>query len=624
MKLYFENGGERIDTVRLFCEELNLTLASENDADVIVTVEETAEDTVSLAFSGRRALLRYGGGKSRFCRALSYLAKGQAVSETPVFPHTGVMLDASRNAVMNVKTVKFMLRKMALMGLDELLLYTEDTYEVPTRPYFGYMRGRYTQEELRELDAYALALGIELVPCIQTLGHLKTYLRWGEAAAYKDTANVLLAGEEATYRFIGELLDTVSSCFTTRRVHIGMDETHDLGTGKSLDKNGYHERSELYLKHLSRVAAMAEERGLKPMMWSDMFFRLSGKGLQNYADYDPRVELLPEIKELMPKNVTPVFWDYYHPNEDFYTVNIRKHKTLAERTVFAGGVWAWSGHVLHFTRTRDNTVPALEACRKEGIDEVIATVWHNGSEASLTLGLAGIQLYAEYMYKGIYDHSVVSDGFARTCGASLDDILLTEEAEYPHGEKKYSGASRALLYNDPLCGMVDRHLRGLALRPFYEALTPRLYEAAKRNPVFEKEIEIIARLSDLLENKADFGVRLKAAYDAHDTAALVNLKEECALMRQKVEALRKTHRDSWMTLNKPFGWEVFDIRYGGLAARFTTAEERIGDFLAGRIDRIEELEEPRLRIDGSSDQDQPFSGWSVWWGYLSMVTPNIL
>ena len=63
-----------------------------------------------------------------------------------------------------------MLRRMALMGLDMLMLYAEDSYVVPERPYFGYMRGRYSADETREIDRYAQMLGIELIPCMQTLG----------------------------------------------------------------------------------------------------------------------------------------------------------------------------------------------------------------------------------------------------------------------------------------------------------------------------------------------------------------------------------------------------------------------------------------------------------------------
>ena len=86
----------------------------------------------------------------------------------------GAMVDCSRNAVMNVPTVKKFAKLIRSMGYNTLMLYTEDTYEVDNQPAFGYQRGRYSQEELRELDQYCLSIGIELIPCIQTLAHLAT------------------------------------------------------------------------------------------------------------------------------------------------------------------------------------------------------------------------------------------------------------------------------------------------------------------------------------------------------------------------------------------------------------------------------------------------------------------
>lgn len=81
------------------------------------------------------------------------------------------------------------------------MVYTEDTYEVKAYPYFGYMRGRYTEEELKECDQYAAELGIEMIPCIQTLAHLTEALKWNYAIDIRDTADILLAGSEATYTF---------------------------------------------------------------------------------------------------------------------------------------------------------------------------------------------------------------------------------------------------------------------------------------------------------------------------------------------------------------------------------------------------------------------------------------
>ena len=47
-------------------------------------------------------------------------------------------------------------------------MYTEDTYEVPGQPYFGYQRGRYTYEELHALDDYADKMCIRDRSCIAT------------------------------------------------------------------------------------------------------------------------------------------------------------------------------------------------------------------------------------------------------------------------------------------------------------------------------------------------------------------------------------------------------------------------------------------------------------------------
>lgn len=122
--------------------------------------------------------------------------------ETPRFSTNGLMLDCSRNAVASLPTLKTLIRQLALMGHNTLMLYTEDTYTVEGQPYFGYMRGRYTETELRELDEYASSFGIELVPCIQTLAHLQSALQWDAYRDIRDIDDILLADDERTYALI--------------------------------------------------------------------------------------------------------------------------------------------------------------------------------------------------------------------------------------------------------------------------------------------------------------------------------------------------------------------------------------------------------------------------------------
>ena len=84
-----------------------------------------------------------------FSRALGLLAENARRTSFEIFEDThfttlGVMIDASRGAVPKVSTVKELLDHLALMGYSMAMLYTEDTVELDGRPYFGYMRGRYT------------------------------------------------------------------------------------------------------------------------------------------------------------------------------------------------------------------------------------------------------------------------------------------------------------------------------------------------------------------------------------------------------------------------------------------------------------------------------------------------
>ena len=64
----------------------------------------------------------------------------------------GVMLDCSRNAVMKPEEVKRFIDLLEKMGYNSLELYTEDTYKIPDEPYFGYMRGGYTPDEIKDID----------------------------------------------------------------------------------------------------------------------------------------------------------------------------------------------------------------------------------------------------------------------------------------------------------------------------------------------------------------------------------------------------------------------------------------------------------------------------------------
>jgi len=628
MKIRFENADTLLDGISFVAPDLGFEVAEDN-ADLTVTVTEVEQRTVTVTLDKNSAIITYGDGKARFFRGLAKLVgwikdgiTQKSETENPLFEKNGAMFSVSR-AALNMDTLKATMRGMALMGLNFYLLYAEDTYEVEGFPYFGHLRGRYSKDELKEMDKYALALGIELVPCIQVLGHLADYLRNPQAAGHKDTANVLLVGADETYKLIDAMFSTVAECFTSKRVHIGMDETHDLGTGKYLDKFGYRERHEIFLEHLARVKEIAKAHGLDPMMWSDMFFRLAGKDLPVYNEYDMRVEFTEEFRKQIPQGVRTVFWDYYNSDKEFYRSNIEKHRLIFDREpIFAGGIWLWSGQGPLYSRSFDFTYPALDACRETGLGEIVATIW-GGGDSHLILAMPGLAWYADYDYVGGYDEESMKRCLRYACGVDYDDMALTELVQHPDGGK--ISLERPLLFSDPLLGIADKHFENLPMKDYYKDVTARLEAARPTNPLFAPAYELIVKLSSVLEYKAEFGVRLKRAYDANDRAALAELIAECDVIIERIHSMRDCHYGVWMKYNKPHAWETHDIRYGGLIQRFDTVKRRVSDYLEGRAERLEELEEERLRLYGEAADINPDSGHAfLWRRYASYASANVI
>ena len=125
----------------------------------------------------------------------------------------GIMIDCSRNAVPNLSALKKFIDTTSKMGYNSIQLYTEDTFEVENEPLFGFMRGRYSFDEIKEIDEYASSKGVELIPCIQTLAHLGAIMRWSKYQKIRDCNDILLIDDEGTYELIENFFITISKLY---------------------------------------------------------------------------------------------------------------------------------------------------------------------------------------------------------------------------------------------------------------------------------------------------------------------------------------------------------------------------------------------------------------------------
>ncbi len=501
------------------------------------------------------------------------------------FKTFGVMLDMSRNAVMRVDALKNYMLIIKKMGYDTVLLYCEDTYEVDGEPYFGYMRGRYSEAEMKEIDAYGISIGMKVIPCIQTLSHLGTTIRWDKFPA--DSGQTLMVGDERCYELIERMLSTLSRCFTVKTVHIGMDEAYQLGRGKYFDRNGLESVTEIMKKHLSRVSEIGEKYGLELLMWSDMFF----DGLEG-GYYGGKKKMPRETVDSIPQNITPVYWDYYHTSENDYDNVMYNHKQLSRDFWFAGGAWTWSGFVPNNSFTLRSMVPAIEACKKNRTKNIFFTMWgDNGGECSRYGTLPSLFYLAQYA-KGERDESVIKQKFEKKFGVSYDDFMLLDELNviYEKDALAPKNPSKFALYSDTFNGFTDYNIAAGGGEKYAE-LSEKLRAVAKKGRKFGYIFDNAAKLCDVLAIKYELGVKVRTAYqnDKRWDLEMYSKHDYPELMR-RVDAFGKSLEKQWMTENKPSGFDVQDMRIGALLRRLDYCRRTLNAYLDYKIEKIEELE----------------------------------
>lgn len=523
---------------------------------------------------------------------------GETISESCPFTTLGIMLDCSRNAVMTVDYAKRWLRRLALLGYNMVMLYTEDTYQLPGEPLFGFMRGAYTPEELRDLDDYAAKLGVELIGCIQTLAHMEQILKWSNYGNIKDTNSVMLVDEPATYELVGKMIETYAKNLRSKRIHIGMDEAWDLARGQYINKYGYRREFDVFNDHLNKVVAICDRFGVKPMIWSDMYFRLGSKH-HNY--YDTEAAIPNDVVQQIPRQAELVYWDYYHTDEETYLKMIELHRKMGHEPLMASGAWTWS-HLWYGQGITERAAGAcVRACRTARLKEVFFTMWgDDGGYCEYDSALAGLAWAAELAYGG-EDSEKLHERFDAVCGISYEDVLAGSKLhdQTLGGRVKIEECPVTLpvtmLWDDPLLGI--GHVLMKARNPNFWKLAREHYFAVagelerhvgRVEPV---DLDHAATLAKFLAAKIDFRMNLEEMYAARDRGRLQHLMPEIGKLEALIDQLQGTFRRQWHRRNKPFGFEVVQIRLAGLRERYREISRLLSELLQSRRDHIPELDE---------------------------------
>jgi len=184
---------------------------------------------------------------------------GVHIEDRPRFPWRGLMLDVCRHW-MPVEVVKRNLEAMAAVKLNVLHwhLSEDQGFRVESKRYprlheLGSNGDYYTQEQIREIVAYARDLGIRVVPEFDVPGHSGAWFPgYPELAAAPGPftlggrgGSVMDPSKESTYAFLDGFIGEMAQLFPDPYYHIGGDEVNPRAWNQSESIQAFAKEHEL-------------------------------------------------------------------------------------------------------------------------------------------------------------------------------------------------------------------------------------------------------------------------------------------------------------------------------------------------------------------------------------------
>ncbi len=337
-----------------YAEETGITLQKETKG-MIVFAEDKAIAREGFALSVRETGIRITAADERgFIMGAETLIKllddGNLkecdIKDAPRHPFRGVHLyiPGAEHMEFTKRLVKYLFSPMGYnaiimevaggMKFDSHPLINEKMEEAvekglrgewPIFPHGSVAEGKAVEKAvLKDLISYIRGYGIEVIPEIQSLGHVQfmtqAYPEIAEIPEQEDSEVKDTRGEDArpatfykhcycpsnprSYEILFDLIDEIVEVFEPREyVHMGHDEVYEFGVCKVCkEKNA----AELFASDINKIYDYLKKKGLKMMIWADML-QLGSK--RNYQT-PPAIDMIPKDIVLLD------FVWYFHLKDD--------------------------------------------------------------------------------------------------------------------------------------------------------------------------------------------------------------------------------------------------------------------------------------------------------------------
>jgi hypothetical protein len=231
---------------------------------------------------------------------------GVHISDWPDYPNRGIMFDITRDRVPTMETLYELVDFLASLKLNQLQLYTEHTFAYRGHETVWKDSSPMTGEEILALDAYCRERFVELVPNQNSFGHMHRWLKHPEYVHLAEAPEgmehsfsihrepfSLAPLEPGSLELVADLFSQLLPHFSSRQLNVGLDETFDLGRGKSRAECEARGKGRVYLDFLLKIYDLCKQHGVTMQFWSDIIVRDE-----------------PELVAELPHDVVALEWGY--------------------------------------------------------------------------------------------------------------------------------------------------------------------------------------------------------------------------------------------------------------------------------------------------------------------------
>ncbi|HEY0264662.1 MAG TPA: glycoside hydrolase family 20 zincin-like fold domain-containing protein [Granulicella sp.] len=304
------------------------------------------------------------------------------IRDWPALRYRGLDDDLSRGPVPTFEFQKKQIRTLAAYKVNIYSPYFEHTMQYTSLPLMAPPGGTLTQAQARELVAYAAKYHITVIPEQEAFGHLHYLLNWEQYAPLAETPHgqIFAPGNPDSIKLTHGMFSELAAIFPGPFLHLGADETVELGKGQTKADVDARGLGAVYLDYMQKIVADLKPLNRKLLFWGDI------------AMHDP--DLVKQLPADFKKATIAVAWEY-NPQPRGFARFYSPFTNAGMETWVAPGVNNWSRVYPNWNNALSNIQQFTAQGQAAGATGQLNTIWDDDGEALADNNWYGILFGAE-------------------------------------------------------------------------------------------------------------------------------------------------------------------------------------------------------------------------------------